>query len=205
MMVYPFITTAHAEHLLISLLHPRNDKVNMFVKFKELQSFARARRGSFVFLLGICACAAVHSEGFEILSRPEQLDGTAIVKAGNISRFHNSSIQSSDPFSSRQSQFFQLGLYCFQSPVGEDPNGKAALITIDRYGSTSVAFFSESIGSIKLATYPVALYDCVSLMRQQSKQILDDLNRQSEALKRQQELLEQLQKSLRQGRKGSAP
>jgi hypothetical protein len=38
-------------------------------------------------------------------------------------------------------------------------------------------------------------------MRQQGKQILDDLNRQNEALKRQQELLEHQQKSLKQGRK----
>lgn len=148
-------------------------------------------------------CAA-NADGFEMFSSPEQLEGKAILKAGNISRMASFS---AEPIGllGRGEITYQLGLYCFRVGRGDDLTNKAGLLLVDQAGTPSLAVVSDSISSIKVAVQPVALYDCQALIRQKIQQQTDDLNRQMEAIKQQHELNEQLIKRLKKAQSGNKP
>lgn len=137
------------------------------------------------------------AEEFDMFGDHQKLANQTIVASGNIREFFrgSGSLGSLPPLGSQKEVVYQVGQFCFAS--SEDISGKAGLLLVDQYSTISVATFSTSITSIKVAISSVTLLDCVQVIRRNSENMQQDFNRRQQQMEMDQKKIKAMIESLK--------
>lgn len=176
-----------------------------YLEYLRLSAFPYRAASIALAIAAFAVMTNASAEGFDTLSHPEKMADQAIIVAGNIGKRQRMTdySKSNSILISQQNVIYEIGQYCFSLNSLDDISGKAGMLMVDRFSNPSIALIS-SLVSIKISV-EVTLFDCISLMMQEQKQIssqadrqLETFKTQLETLKTQRELLDKMQKNQRQ-------
>lgn len=107
-------------------------------------------------------------------------------------------------FDHQRQTVFEIDRFCFKSlDPTEDITGKAALLLMDKFSSTSIAAIATSLQSIRVKMISVEVLDCTGIANQEFNRSLERLQQQTEVLKQQQAIFDQMMKAQRDAAKKS--